>query len=217
MRALQTASRLAPQRRSVNVPANATKVSSRGLCHCNVSVPKPPGWQPRKPETGAKPGVRPYASVNEEHQNLSFVLQKAKHVSFEDRPVPALQSPHDVIINVQWTGICGSDVHYWDHGEVGPFKVEQPMVLGHESAGVITQVGTRSHRSRWATGWQWSLVFHAVAVSAAVKVATISAMIWLSQRHPQLMGRSPSTTLCPVTSATSCRITSPWKKAPSGA
>lgn len=46
-------------------------------------------------------------------QNLSFVLQKAKHVSFEDRPVPKLQSPHDVIINVQWTGICGSDVHYW--------------------------------------------------------------------------------------------------------
>ncbi|RMY36602.1 hypothetical protein D0865_06970 [Hortaea werneckii] len=143
MRALQIASRLALQRRSVNVPANATKISSRGLCHCNVSVPKPPGWQPRKPETTAKPGARPYASLNEEHQNLSFVLQKAKHVSFEDRPVPALQSPHDVIINVQWTGICGSDVHYWDHGEVGPFKVEQPMVLGHESAGVITQVGDK--------------------------------------------------------------------------
>ena len=30
-----------------------------------------------------------------------------------------------------------------DHGEVGPFKVEQPMVLGHESAGVITQVGDK--------------------------------------------------------------------------
>ena len=68
MRALQTASRrLALQRPSVNVPASATKIASRGLCHCNVSVPKPPGWQPKKPETAAKPGVRPYASVNEEH------------------------------------------------------------------------------------------------------------------------------------------------------
>jgi len=38
-------------------------------------------------------------------------------------------------------GICGSDVHYLKHGRIGDFVVKSPMVIGHESAGVITQVG----------------------------------------------------------------------------
>ncbi|RMZ32892.1 hypothetical protein D0859_02977 [Hortaea werneckii] len=82
MRAIQTASRLALQRRGGNVPASTAKISSRGLCHCNVSVPKPPGWQPRKPETAAKPGVRPYASVNEEHPSkISHSCSRKRNMS----------------------------------------------------------------------------------------------------------------------------------------
>lgn len=42
---------------------------------------------------------------------------------------------------IAYTGICGSDVHYWQHGAIGHFVVKDPMVLGHESAGVVTQVG----------------------------------------------------------------------------
>lgn len=42
---------------------------------------------------------------------------------------------------ISWTGICGSDVHYWQHGGIGSFIVKEPMVLGHESAGVVAQVG----------------------------------------------------------------------------
>ena len=38
-------------------------------------------------------------------------------------------------------GICGSDVHYWTHGAIGDFIVKAPMVLGHEAAGVVTEVG----------------------------------------------------------------------------
>ena len=38
-------------------------------------------------------------------------------------------------------GICGSDVHYWTHGAIGDFIVRAPMVLGHEAAGVVSQVG----------------------------------------------------------------------------
>ncbi|EPS30874.1 putative D-xylulose reductase A [Penicillium oxalicum] len=75
-------------------------------------------------------------------QNLSFVLEGIHKVKFEDRPVPELKNPHDVLINVKYTGICGSDVHYWEHGSIGNFVVKEPMVLGHESAGVITQVGS---------------------------------------------------------------------------
>ncbi|KAJ6151849.1 hypothetical protein N7470_006977 [Penicillium chermesinum] len=61
-------------------------------------------------------------------QNLSFVLEGIHKVKFEDRPVPQLKDPHDVLINVRYTGICGSDVHYWEHGAIGQFVVKEPMV-----------------------------------------------------------------------------------------
>lgn len=38
-------------------------------------------------------------------------------------------------------GICGSDVHYWVSGRIGDFVVKAPMVLGHEAAGVVHEVG----------------------------------------------------------------------------
>ncbi|KAI5305102.1 hypothetical protein KEM56_005293 [Ascosphaera pollenicola] len=74
-------------------------------------------------------------------QNLSFVLEGIHKVKFEDRPIPELKDDHDVQINVKYTGICGSDVHYWEHGSIGDFVLTAPMVLGHESAGVISKVG----------------------------------------------------------------------------
>ncbi|GAB7322241.1 hypothetical protein MBLNU13_g03237t1 [Cladosporium sp. NU13] len=74
-------------------------------------------------------------------ENLSFVLEKPYAVKFEDRPVPTVADPHDVIVNVKFTGICGSDVHYWTHGAIGHFVVKDPMVLGHESAGIVHSVG----------------------------------------------------------------------------
>lgn len=77
-----------------------------------------------------------------DHKNLSFVLSGVHQVSFEDRPIPKLKSPYDVLINVQFTGICGSDVHYWDLGRIGQFVLKEPMVLGHESAGTIVEVGS---------------------------------------------------------------------------
>ncbi|XP_041643962.1 sorbitol dehydrogenase isoform X2 [Cheilinus undulatus] len=38
-------------------------------------------------------------------------------------------------------GICGSDVHYWQHGQIGDFVLKKPMVLGHEAAGRVVKVG----------------------------------------------------------------------------
>ena len=38
-------------------------------------------------------------------------------------------------------GICGSDVHYWTNGRIGDFIVKAPMVLGHEAAGIVSEVG----------------------------------------------------------------------------
>ncbi|KAK4144810.1 chaperonin 10-like protein [Dichotomopilus funicola] len=75
--------------------------------------------------------------------NLSFILNKPNDVTFEERPVPKLQHPHDVLVAINYTGICGSDVHYWQHGAIGHFVVKDPMVLGHESAGTVVEVGAQ--------------------------------------------------------------------------
>lgn len=40
-------------------------------------------------------------------------------------------------------GICGSDVHYWKEGRIADFVVEEPMVMGHESSGIVRKLGTK--------------------------------------------------------------------------
>ncbi|KAH8722323.1 chaperonin 10-like protein [Ilyonectria robusta] len=75
--------------------------------------------------------------------NPAFVLQSIKKVSFENRQVSPLKDEHDVRVHVQQTGICGSDVHYWQRGRIGDFILESPIILGHESAGVIVEVGSK--------------------------------------------------------------------------
>jgi D-xylulose reductase len=58
-----------------------------------------------------------------------------KDVAFEDRNVPDLKEPYEIRVRVAQTGICGSDVHYWQRGRIGDFILTSPIVLGHESAG----------------------------------------------------------------------------------
>lgn len=48
----------------------------------------------------------------------------------------------EVQVAIQSVGICGSDVHYLVHGAIGQFVVTQPMILGHETAGVVSKVGS---------------------------------------------------------------------------
>ena len=47
----------------------------------------------------------------------------------------------NVVVKIEYVGICGSDVHYLEHGAIGEFVVEDDMILGHECAGTITEVG----------------------------------------------------------------------------
>lgn len=75
-------------------------------------------------------------------KNPSFVLLSPNKTTYEDRPIPTIHSPHDVLITIKYTGICGSDVHYWSDGRCGAFTLNGPLVLGHESSGVIHSVGS---------------------------------------------------------------------------
>jgi len=56
----------------------------------------------------------------------------------KEKPTP---KKGEVLIKIDACGICGSDVHYWQNGRVGKYIVEKPMVLGHESAGTVVELG----------------------------------------------------------------------------
>ncbi|XP_065571177.1 sorbitol dehydrogenase-like isoform X2 [Artemia franciscana] len=48
---------------------------------------------------------------------------------------------NEVLIQMASVGICGSDVHYWTKGKIGDFIVKEPMILGHESGGIVARCG----------------------------------------------------------------------------
>ncbi|AEY95291.1 FABR229Cp [Eremothecium gossypii FDAG1] len=78
----------------------------------------------------------------------AVVLREKGAIVYEHRPVPVIEDPHYVKVKIEKTGICGSDVHYYLHGSIGPFVVRSPMVLGHESSGTVVEVGSDVTRVR---------------------------------------------------------------------
>ncbi|XP_018014711.1 sorbitol dehydrogenase [Hyalella azteca] len=72
--------------------------------------------------------------------NLSAVLHRALDLRLEQRPIPE-PGPGEVLLRVLCVGICGSDVHYWNHGRTARFVVESPLVLGHETAAQVVRCG----------------------------------------------------------------------------
>lgn len=76
----------------------------------------------------------------------SLVLERKDELSLRDFPaidrVEEKLGPHDVRIKLHTVGICGSDVHYYTHGKIGPFVVNEPMILGHEASGTVIETGS---------------------------------------------------------------------------
>ena len=68
------------------------------------------------------------------------VLRGVGEVDVEERPVPR-PAADEVLVEIGSVGVCGSDVHYYEHGRIGPYVVDSPLVLGHEAGGVVTAVG----------------------------------------------------------------------------
>lgn len=62
-----------------------------------------------------------------------------------DLPAP---SPREVRVRVAAGGICGSDLHYYHHGGFGTVRLKEPMVLGHEVAGLVEATGAEVGRVR---------------------------------------------------------------------
>jgi L-iditol 2-dehydrogenase len=72
--------------------------------------------------------------------NQGVLLKEKNNLQLVEIPVPE-PTVDCVQVQVKCTGICGSDVHLWKHGEIGIFPVTRPQLLGHESAGIVTALG----------------------------------------------------------------------------
>ena len=71
----------------------------------------------------------------------ALVLERQHELALRDIDLPLDVGPGMVRIAIHTVGVCGSDVHYYTHGKIGPFVVREPMVLGHEAAGTVVEVG----------------------------------------------------------------------------
>lgn len=72
----------------------------------------------------------------------ALVLESKGKLAIREVELDRTMGPDDVRIRLTTVGICGSDVHYYTHGRIGPFVVKEPMVLGHEAAGVVLEAGS---------------------------------------------------------------------------
>ncbi len=68
-------------------------------------------------------------------------LHDIGEIRLEEVSLPVLDGGDQVLVQIKAVGICGSDMHYFEHGRIGPYVVEQPLILGHEAAGEVIEVG----------------------------------------------------------------------------
>ncbi|WP_278884603.1 NAD(P)-dependent alcohol dehydrogenase [[Ruminococcus] torques] len=68
------------------------------------------------------------------------VMQGIGKMGFEERDIPKVKE-NEVLVKLEYVGICGSDLHYYETGAIGDYVVEPPFVLGHEPGGTVVEVG----------------------------------------------------------------------------
>lgn len=78
---------------------------------------------------------------------MASVLVSPRRIEVRDVAVPVME-PGDVLVELTSVGLCGSDVHFFEHGRVGDLVVDSPLILGHEAAGVIAAVASPDDRHR---------------------------------------------------------------------
>jgi L-iditol 2-dehydrogenase len=81
--------------------------------------------------------------------NRAAVLTRPGEIALEERPVPE-PGPREVLVEIAAVGVCGSDVHWYEHGRIGSLVADAPLVLGHESMGRV--VGTGAGATKHAVG-----------------------------------------------------------------
>lgn len=73
-------------------------------------------------------------------KNRAVFMTGLEKMEIRDIPVPTPKEKQ-VIVKLEYVGICGSDVHYLENGRIGDFVVEGDFILGHECAGTVVELG----------------------------------------------------------------------------
>ena len=68
------------------------------------------------------------------------VMEGIGKIGFTERDIP-VPKDDEVLVKLEYVGICGSDLHYYESGAIGDYVVKPPFVLGHEPGGVVVEVG----------------------------------------------------------------------------
>jgi L-iditol 2-dehydrogenase len=68
-------------------------------------------------------------------------LTGLRQMELRQAPAPCLAGPHDVLLRVDTLGVCGSDIHYFTQGKIGPHTAPFPFILGHELAATVLEMG----------------------------------------------------------------------------
>ena len=68
------------------------------------------------------------------------LMTELRKIRMEERSTP-ITDDDEVLVKIEYVGICGSDLHYFETGRIGNFIVEPPFVLGHEAAGTVVKTG----------------------------------------------------------------------------
>jgi len=73
--------------------------------------------------------------------NKAAVWKQKEHIILDEREYPKI-APNEVLVKVQFVGLCGSDLHFFQDGRIGSGILKEPRVLGHEASGYVTAVGS---------------------------------------------------------------------------
>ncbi len=73
-------------------------------------------------------------------KNQEAIMTGLGRMKIQDCPMP-VPTPGEVVIEIHYVGICGSDMHFFQYGRIGSKVIDRPFVLGHECAGIVVAVG----------------------------------------------------------------------------
>lgn len=72
--------------------------------------------------------------------NRAAFMTGLNEMEIREVPMPAPKD-HEILVKLEYVGICGSDVHYYEYGRIGDFVVNGDFILGHECAGIVVKAG----------------------------------------------------------------------------
>jgi len=96
---------------------------------------------PSKQKATAQGDVESIVQKLKSYGNPALHVSPDHTVALQETEVPT-PSPTQALIHVRCTGICGSDMHLWHAGSIGPLIVDRTCILGHEPSGVVLAVGS---------------------------------------------------------------------------